>query len=220
MKSPQKATWVLAIIATLAIPMAKANSGAERFPLGSHCGLIDFADDLLSDHEVQWTDLGRLSSAELQVIAEPDRSSIILTARELTRDASIQTIESAVAALKDIGDYAIMMTVQVEKRLFRVVLHYPGENAVGLVFPLTSSTPVAEIHDSDVVCRKSIIPILSGATEENTAACLRAARVAQLNGEQIRLLCSDPSPFVAECILKNAPSRKGWEIVDACSERP
>jgi len=60
----------------------------------------------------------------------------------------------------------------------------------------------------------------SGTADENTAACLRAARIAQLNSEQTQLLCSKPGPFVAECILKNAPSRKGWEIVDACSERP
>lgn len=59
----------------------------------------------------------------------------------------------------------------------------------------------------------------SGATNENTVACLRAAKAAELTDEQTRLLCTKPSPFVAECILKNTPSRKGWEIVDACSER-
>ena len=150
------------LLTTLASPMARADSNAERLPLGSHCGLIDFADDLLSDHVVQSTDLGRLSSAALEGIADPARSSIILAARELTRDASIQTIASAVAALKDAGQDAVMMTVQVEKKLFRVVLHYPGDNAVGMVFPLNSSTPVAEIQDSDVVCRKSAISTFSG----------------------------------------------------------
>ncbi len=60
----------------------------------------------------------------------------------------------------------------------------------------------------------------SGATNENTMACLRAAKIAELTDEQTRLLCTKPSPFVAECILKNTPSRKGWEIFDACSERP
>ena len=73
----------------------------------------------------------------------------------ISRDASVNTVMKAVAALKEAGGEAIVSTLRVRGKLFRVVLHYPGDNAVGMVFLLNSSTPVAEIQDSDVVCRNT-----------------------------------------------------------------
>ena len=101
----------------------------------------DISDIHIRRRQYEWPREPRLATSEPEV--------------QRLFDASVNTIAKAVAALKDAGDDAIVSMVKVRGKLFRVVLHYPGDNAVGMVFPLNSSIPVAEIQDSDVVCRNT-----------------------------------------------------------------
>ncbi len=148
--------WFLtAAIYVAALLVGTAGHAASKLP-GSRCGLIDFADDL-SDYTVAMVDLGELSPKELARISPVTASQIILTARDYSQFAEdsvqLDSVEEAVKYLLKVGYDAHLVTVRINAKPYRIVKHFPGDNPCGLIFKLGETQAVAEIQDSDVICK-------------------------------------------------------------------
>lgn len=141
------------------VSLADDPRGADDWNLGSQCGLIDFADDL-SDHAVKKNIFLNVDSRLDQQVSQlktTDKQQIIITANWLKAESAengrFKKTRDALVYIIDNGGQADLMELKIRRKSYMMVRGFPGDNAMGLIFKKGSLEVLAEIHDSDVLCR-------------------------------------------------------------------
>jgi hypothetical protein len=98
-------------------------------------------------------------TAAVSRMSKMDRTRILFTARwlakELGEERQFKSANAAALYLLDQGGFAdLASTLSIQGQQYTMVRAYPGDTSTGLIFKHNSQEPVAEIHDSDVVCRQ------------------------------------------------------------------
>lgn len=152
----------VAVIGTLATSAQAASYVQSRSKkparYGSKCGLVDFS----GDNSI--VDIGRgLRLNKASQLSALGRAQVIATARNYNGDA-VAYGEDSVALLgaQQAIDYlnggsegaeSYLRDFHIRGEVFTQVIFYPGGNPVGAIFEKGSSEILAEIQDSDIVCK-------------------------------------------------------------------
>ena len=140
------------------IPPQMYSSDCHSIP-GSACALIESADELDSYtvKEKVFIHKGKRLDRQASNLKALERRQLIITAlwlkEKTAADDKINSAKEAILSMINNGGQADISVLKINQRLFSMVRGYPGDNAMGFIFESGSTKPMAEIHDSEVVCR-------------------------------------------------------------------
>jgi hypothetical protein len=151
-------TSLLVILAIAAFTASASARPQRHLKYGSKCGLVDFSGDSAI------VDIGlskRLTKAtQLNLLA---RQQVMAAARQSNSDAVKYGVDSvallgAQAAIDFLnagseGEESYIQDFHIRGEVFTRVLSYPGGNPVGVIFEKGSSEILAQIEDSDIICK-------------------------------------------------------------------
>ncbi len=144
----------------LGISMLLVSGAHAASRSGSQCGLIDFADDL-SDLKIPGSPEthfdARDGHPDLDDVTQLREKQLIQDAKEYAKemgeDDDFSEAGPAVEYLLSNSDSIDIYDIRVKGEDYTIITAYPGDNAMGTIFLKNSSKIVAQIHDSEVVCK-------------------------------------------------------------------
>ena len=122
---------------------------------GSACGLVDSNDEQIQEVD----DVGKDLMRDELVLTPTQKGQIIIAANELlvSEGAGVSRYlktGAALGALRKFGNGTLIWTqVQIKGQPYDEVLAMPGENPVGVLFRAGTLQVMAQINDSDVICK-------------------------------------------------------------------
>ncbi len=147
------------VIKSVVVGLTLLASPVFAAELGSQCGLTDFKDD--SWKQTKLISLSRADEEKVSNLDTKTKQQIIITANHYSASGfgeapkKFRSTWEAVEFMRGNSEAGDMAVVYYNVNGVRVteVLHYPGGNPVGIIFPTGSRTMLAENGDDTITCK-------------------------------------------------------------------